>query len=120
MSDTRHFHVPAREMLLDTPTPCPFLPTLQLLGLAATSDGQHHLIVRLTGAPDTGAQRVYLGPTSEDVQRRAAIITLALANHRNPDATIIAEPVGMWLIATWEATITEVAKAIMGDSLTGL
>lgn len=97
----RHFHVPARELALDAPQPCPFLPALALEGLAVTPEQQHHLILSL------GQDRFYIGPTDQAVARRAQLLATALHQgtaHLDRDH---ADLIGWWVTAAWESSLDE-------------
>lgn len=66
---TRHFHVPAQELLFETPERCPYMPGLAMVGVAVTETEQHHVILEM--GPDAAADRFYLGPTQDHVERRS-------------------------------------------------
>lgn len=102
----RHFHVDAREMLLDVPEKCPVAPGITFDGLAVTPEGQHHLIVTARG------QRAYVGPDVATVTRRAEILTQALSHGPAALDTDHATWVGWWVREMWEAVTDELTNAI--------
>lgn len=107
MNASTHFHVPAREILDDEPTTCPYLPHLTLDGLAVTPTGQHHLVMTLC---DTA--RFYVGPDTATVHRRAHILTTALSRRLEP---FHAHLVHQWILAAWEATLDELVDSLTTD-----
>ncbi len=103
----RHFHVPARELLLEAPEPCPVYPGLALVGLAVTPAGQHHLICTI------GVRhRFYLGPDEHTVTRRAGILTAALQAAPNPVGAQTARAAGLWLTTAWDALLDELVATM--------
>lgn len=107
----RHFHVAARELLLDQPDRCPFLPALTLDGLAVTSGGQHYLVLTL------GLDRVYVGPDDQTVRRRAQVLSLALHQGVAALDPTRADLVGWWITAAWEAAVDNLVEAIAAGDL---
>lgn len=106
-SPARHFHVPADELLLTEPTACAFLPTLTLDGLAVTDQGQHHLILTLSGL-----SRFYVGPDDATVDRRAAILTAALSVQQHQLDPFHAALIGDWIRWSWEALLDELVDQL--------
>ena len=111
----RHFHVDAVEMLLEDPQPCLFLPDLQLVGLAVTPAGQHHLILTL-GTED----RIYFGPDDVTVARRAEILAAALRLGVRALEPFHAAAVANWVSLAWEAALDELAGALAAPALARL
>lgn len=107
---SRHFHVHAREMLLEEPTRCPFLPGLAMVGLAVTADEQHHLILEI--GDQELADRFYAGPTQHDVKRRARTLSRALQQRPELDE-FHAGLVEDWVLLAWEAALDELVEAIL-------
>lgn len=105
-----HFHVPAREMLLEHPERCLFLPNLTLDGVAVTEAGHHHLILTL-GDLD----RIYFGPDSLTVSRRAEILISALQRGAAQIDHAQADLVRVWILLAWEAALDELTEALAGD-----
>lgn len=105
----RHFHVRSRELLLEAPQRCPFLPGLAMVGLALTEGEHHHIILEI--ASTTAADRFYLGPTQKQVQRRAQILAQALQQLPDIDAfhgSLIQE----WVCTPWEVLIDELVEQL--------
>lgn len=111
---SRHFHVTAREMLLELPHRCPYLPGLALLGVAVTATEQHHIVLELGSS--TSADRFYLGPTQEQVQQRARILGAALQELPDVDA-FHASLVQEWVLLTWESLLDEIVEQVVDASL---
>ncbi|MEN3124037.1 hypothetical protein [Janibacter sp. LM] len=106
----RHFHVPAREMLLEDPQRCPWLPGLTMVGVAVTDDEQHHVILELG---TRSVDRFYLGPTQDDVTRRAQVLAHALRQWprmSTPHASLIQD----WVLMTWDSLLDELVAALTG------
>lgn len=110
-----HFHVDARELLLEAAVACPFLPDLSMIGLAVTSTGGHHLILSLANL-----DRFYFGPDSATVARRSQILIAALQQGTRALDGPRAYLVDVWVSAAWEATLDELTDAIAGDDLADL
>lgn len=109
-----HFHVAARELLMDQSERCPFYPPLVLEGLAVTQAGQHHLIL---GTP---AARFYAGPDTRTVARRAQLLSAALHQGRPGLSHDLAAAVAAWVELCWEGVVDELVDAIAGRCLEGL
>lgn len=106
---SHHFHVPARELLLQTPQRCPYLPGLVMVGIAVTHDEQHHVILEFGGA--AAADRFYLGPTQEQVKQRARILARALQQLPGIDV-FHASLVQSWVRDTWECLVDELVDQL--------
>lgn len=100
-----HFHVTARELLLDLPERCPFYPHLCLQGIAVTPHGHHYLIL------DTPAARAYAGPDSATVERRAMILASALRDGEAGLASDLADATAAWIQLCWDSTLDELVDA---------
>ncbi len=110
-----HFHVTARELRLEEPERCPFLPALTMDGLAVTPEGQHHLILTLRAT-----DRMYFGPDERTVTRRTQILTMALQRGEAALDRYHADLVGEWVATVWEAAIDELVDAMIGTDLAKL
>lgn len=108
---SRHFHLPARELLLEEPVACHYLPGLALAGVAVTAAEQHHLILELGGLEQV--DRFYLGPTQDDVERRAQILAAALQAGPQLDE-LHAGLVQDWILLAWEATLDALVERLTG------
>lgn len=106
---SRHFHVPARELLLQPPQRCPYLPGLVMVGLAVTTREQHHIILELGNS--TAADRIYLGPTREQVRQRAQILAQALQQLPGIDS-FHADLVRDWTTQTWDSLVDELVEQL--------
>ena len=93
-----YFRVSASEMLFDTPETCPAFDGLVWHGVAATTSGDHHLIISMQH--NRHSARAYLGPDPEIIARRGLIIIAALRTH---DALTLAEEASIlvWLADCW-------------------
>lgn len=108
----RHFHVPAREMLLPARQVCPVYPALGLEGVAVTPAGQHHLV--LTLLPSV---RSYLGPDLVRVQRQTALLVAGLVAGSLRARPDVARAAGEWVLLAWEAMLDELVDAFAGEAL---
>lgn len=105
-----HFHVAAREMLLEEHSSCPDLPDLALVGLAITDGGQHHVIIEWLSKETI--VRAYFGPTQRDAYTRSRLLADGLRQGRAGVSSLHAALVQNWVCATWEATIDELVDAM--------
>lgn len=108
---SRHFHLPAQELLLEQPARCPYLPGLALLGVAVTASEQHHLVFELGNLEQ--ADRFYLGPTQDDIEHRAQLLVAALQTGPRLDefhSGLVRE----WVELCWEATLDALVERITG------
>lgn len=108
---SRHFHLPARELLLEEPVACHYLPGLVLVGVAVTAEEQHHLIFELGGLEQV--DRFYVRPTQDDVERRAQILATALQAGPQLDG-FHAGLVQDWVLLAWEATLDAFVERLTG------
>lgn len=107
----RYFHVPAREMLLDTRDACPAYPLLALDGVAVTPAGQHHLVLSLLPTV-----RFYLGPDQASVQRRAQLLVAGLEVRSLQGRPEMGRAVREWVLLAWDVMLDELVEAIAKDS----
>lgn len=107
---SHHFHVPARELLLQIPRRCPYLPGLAMVGIAITGSEQHHVILEL--GSESAADRFYLGPTQEQVKQRARILARALQQLPGIDV-FHASLVQSWVRDTWECLVDELVDQLV-------
>lgn len=107
---SRHFHVPACELLLEIPRRCPYLPGLAMVGIAITESEQHHVILELGSA--SAADRFYLGPTQEQARQRARILARALQQLPGIDV-FHASLVQSWVRDTWECLVDELVDQLV-------
>lgn len=108
---SRYFHRPGRELLLEESVACPYLPGLALVGVAVTVAEQHHLIFELGALGQV--DRFYIGPTQEDVARRAQILASALQAGPRLDE-LHAGLVQDWILLAWEATLDALVEHLTG------
>jgi len=108
------FAVPARELLLDEPSPCPFHPALALLGVAIDAAGGHHLVLDCAGV------RFYAGPDTCSVTRRSEILAAALRDGRTALSSRAAIGAAAWVRCAHEVLVDELVDAISGSALRGL
>lgn len=108
---SRHFHVPARELLFDVPELCPYMPGLAMVGVAVTETEQHRIILDEMG-PATSVDRFYLGPTQDHVGRRSRILAQALRSTGLDDFHV--SLIQQWVCTTWESLIDALVEGITG------
>lgn len=104
------FAVPARELLLDEPSPCPFHPALALLGVAIDPAGGHHLVLDCAGV------RFYTGPDTRSVARRSEILAAALRDGRTGLSSRAAIGAAAWMRCAHEVLVDELVDVISGSA----
>lgn len=107
---SRHFHVPAREMLFLEREACPVYPPLGFEGVAVTPALEHYVV--LTLLPGV---RSYLGPTQVLAERQTEILVAALMTGPLREDHDVARAAGQWVLLAREAMLDGVVDAIMGD-----
>lgn len=112
-----HFEVgePHQLVWVDDPARCLVLPGLQLVAVALADDGFRCFTVMELGHQD----RFFLGPDRDVVQRRAAILGMAVGAAQG-DRGVLGRLVHDWVVWTWDAAVAELAEELAAPALATL